>query len=128
MKNLYISDLDGTLLNNKAELTEYSLNELNKLIHNGLNFTIATARTSYSTEVVLKGLNLNIPIILMNGVILYDFIKKEYLKVNYMEPSVVKAVVSVIKEVKINCFVYEIKDGVFSTYYENLEKKQHFDF
>jgi len=127
-KILYISDLDGTLLNNKAELTDFSRNELNKLIDGGLNFTVATARTSFSTEVVLKGLNLNIPVILMNGVILYDFAKKEYLKVNYMEPYVVNSVISAVKESKINCFVYEIKDGVFSTYYENLEKKQHFDF
>ena len=127
-KILYISDLDGTLLNNKAELTDYSRDELNKLINGGINFTVATARTSFSTEVVLKGLDLNIPVILMNGVILYDFAKKDYLKINYMDPDVVKSVISVVKESKINCFIYEIKDGVFSTYYENLEKKQHFDF
>jgi hydroxymethylpyrimidine pyrophosphatase-like HAD family hydrolase len=45
-KTLCISDLDGTLLNKNAELSEYTADALNDLIAKGLRFSVATARTA----------------------------------------------------------------------------------
>ena len=50
MKTLYISDLDGTLLNNDGELSQNTEIILNHLIDNSVMFSLATART-YSTVV-----------------------------------------------------------------------------
>lgn len=47
-KMLYVSDLDGTLLNSDALLNEDVPERLNRLIDKGLCFTVATART-YAT-------------------------------------------------------------------------------
>ena len=45
-KTLYISDLDGTLLNSQSQVSAASRDMLNRLIaDNGINFSIATART-----------------------------------------------------------------------------------
>ncbi|UCD10596.1 MAG: HAD hydrolase family protein, partial [Nitrospinaceae bacterium] len=41
---LYISDLDGTLLQSNSRLPRKSIKRLNRMIDAGLNFTIATAR------------------------------------------------------------------------------------
>ncbi len=76
MKILYVSDLDGTLLNKDTKLTNYTVNELNKLIDDGLMFTYATARSFNSSSVVTNGLNIKLPVILCNGVKIYDPIKK----------------------------------------------------
>ncbi|HBC91680.1 MAG TPA: hypothetical protein DCZ10_01920 [Pelotomaculum sp.] len=46
---LYISDLDGTLLNSHKEMSEYTRNTVNTLIAHGGHFSIATARTAEST-------------------------------------------------------------------------------
>ena len=35
---LFISDLDGTLLNGNAEVTEFTRDTLNRLMAKGLNF------------------------------------------------------------------------------------------
>jgi hypothetical protein len=43
--NLYISDLDGTLLNCEQVISETSVKIINELIEKGVNFTIATARS-----------------------------------------------------------------------------------
>ncbi len=72
MSTLYITDLDGTLLNDKAELTEASKKYLNKAIEKGAKFTVATARTFATVMDMFKGVNLTIPVVLMNGVMLYD--------------------------------------------------------
>ena len=42
---LFVTDLDGTLLNSNKEVSIKSTEILNKLIDNGVNFTVATART-----------------------------------------------------------------------------------
>lgn len=72
MGTLYISDLDGTLLNDNAELSESTISKLNSLAEKSVLFTVATART-YSTVVpLMKKVNLKCPVILMNGVCIYD--------------------------------------------------------
>ena len=41
MKTLYVSDLDGTLLNQEARLSAYTAETLNLLIEEGLPFTLS---------------------------------------------------------------------------------------
>lgn len=69
---LYISDLDGTLLGEKAEIPDRSVNILNELLDRGLLFTAATARTPLSAVPILRNLHLSLPVILLNGAMLYD--------------------------------------------------------
>ena len=70
---LYISDLDGTLLLPDGSFPEDFKRRLNRLIDMGMRFTIATARNYDSAHPILNGLNLNLPVILFNGVYLTDF-------------------------------------------------------
>lgn len=69
---LYVSDLDGTLLDENGQLPQDSIRRLNRLIDKGLNFTIATARNYDSAYPLLRGLNLKHPVILFNGVYLTE--------------------------------------------------------
>ena len=57
---LFVSDLDGTLLNKNKEISDYSKRELNKLIEKGINFTVATARTPATVVDILDGINIKI--------------------------------------------------------------------
>ena len=76
MKTLHISDLDGTLLDNEGKLSDENKRRINNLIEKGLLFTIATARTFATVVPILDGVKINCPVILMNGVMIYDLIKK----------------------------------------------------
>ena len=67
MKTLYVSDLDGTLLNSKGELSDSTAAIINSLISHGLEFTVNTSRTPKSAEHILSKLNLKLPAIVMNG-------------------------------------------------------------
>ncbi|HHX30056.1 MAG TPA: HAD family phosphatase [Clostridiaceae bacterium] len=69
---LYISDLDGTLLDRQARLSRRTLEILNQLLDQGMAFTIATGRTLLSAVPLLQPLNLKLPLILANGALLYD--------------------------------------------------------
>lgn len=75
-RTLFISDLDGTLLGKRAEITERSAEILNELLDRGLLFTAASARTPLSAVPILGKLRLSLPVILLNGAMLYD--RKEH--------------------------------------------------
>ena len=77
MKILYVSDLDGTLLNMNQELNLSTIEKLNNLIENGINFTVSTGRGD-SVRTILKDVHFKLPIMLLNGTLNYDFVKKEY--------------------------------------------------
>ena len=68
MKTLYVSDLDGTLLNREPRLSAYTAETLNLLIEEGLPFTYATARSVHSARIVAAGLQTRLPVITYNGV------------------------------------------------------------
>ena len=97
MKTLYISDLDGTLLNNDGELSYKSANILNQLIDNSVLFSLATART-YSTVVpMMKNVKLNCPVILMNGVCIYDTVNLKPIKIHKIDYNIALSLLEVFK-------------------------------
>ncbi|MDR2558016.1 MAG: HAD family hydrolase [Oscillospiraceae bacterium] len=69
---LYITDLDGTLLNYAAKLKPRAAEMLNRMIANGVLFSYATARRFQTAGKIMSDVNMNIPVINMNGVILTD--------------------------------------------------------
>ena len=121
MKRLFISDLDGTLLNKAAELNEETALIINKCIDAGLDFTISTARTPATALKILKPLHLKLPITFMNGVLIYDPVKGEFIKEETMDEIVVMVLLGLIKTRGLSCFLYTIKDGTFTAYYDSVE-------
>lgn len=71
-KHLYISDLDGTLLQSDALPSAESVALLNQMMDDGLAFTVASARNLLAIRQVLPGLRLRLPIIELNGAFLTD--------------------------------------------------------
>lgn len=127
-KTLYISDLDGTLLNQSACLSEYTKKTLNLMIEKGLNFSIATARLLSPVRKMLKGVNINIPIILMNGVLIYDLKKQEFVKVNKLSPDIVDIVIDTIKKFDVTAFMYEFKKNEIITFHEGCKQRPLDDY
>ena len=72
MKTLFLSDLDGTFLNSKGEISDLSREIISDLTDKGMLFTVATARTYATVTKMFEGISLPCPLVLMNGVTLYD--------------------------------------------------------
>lgn len=69
---LYVTDLDGTLLQPDVTISDESAAILSVLLAQGLPLTAATARTSFSVMPILRGLPFRLPLILQNGAVLHD--------------------------------------------------------
>ncbi len=110
MSNLYVSDLDGTLLRSNEETSEYTNSVINSLVNKGMLFSYATARSLITAKKVTKGIEAKIPLIVYNGAFVIDNITEKILIANYFDDSVY----SVLEELFSNDvypIVYAYIDG-----------------
>ena len=119
IKTLYLSDLDGTLLNPQAEISDFSKQKLNELIANGVNFSVATARSIATVKHILAGIDLRLPIVLMNGVLVYDFVSDSYLRKCVIPAPVVADILSVLRSNDSTAIMYKIQNDQQITYFES---------
>lgn len=120
---LFVSDLDGTLLNSKAEVSENTRKILNDLIDNkGLKFTVATARTPATAVPILDGIDINLPAVMMNGVLLYNIKEEKYLDIKGIDKNTVKKICDIFKVAHKDYFAYGIKDNTLVVYYRNMNR------
>ena len=83
MKTLYVSDLDGTLLNSQQQTSTYTNQTIEKLVDQGMLFSYATARSYYSIQTSNQRLKCKIPLILYNGAFIIDNQSQEILVSNF---------------------------------------------
>jgi 5-amino-6-(5-phospho-D-ribitylamino)uracil phosphatase len=122
--NLYVSDLDGTLLNSEYKITNRSVEIINNLIDKGLYFTIATARSLNSSEKLLSNLKLKLPLILRNGVIIYDPVKRENIQINYIEGGVLLPLILGIEKFNISPLIFSESINSNKIYYKFLDNNK----
>lgn len=120
---LFVSGLDDTLLTSRNQLTDYSKVELNRIIEEGAKFTVSTIQTPASVREMLAGVNLNIPIIAMDGAILYDMKENTFLMSYQMSYGQAKKVMGILDGEQVNYFTNVIIDDLLVIYYDELENK-----
>ena len=123
MKTLYVTDLDGTLLDPEPKITEYTADTINPLIAEGMYFTFATARSFYSAIPITSAINVNVPCILMNGVSIYDIRNDRYVKNEFIAPSDSAEILRIFEKHGVHCFMYRIEEGSLIAYYSELTTK-----
>nr|MBX2799609.1 Cof-type HAD-IIB family hydrolase [Myxococcales bacterium] len=67
MSTLFVSDLDGTLLDRQGGLSDVSRRALERLLDRGVPFTVASARSVISMQSVLLDLPIRLPVVCFNG-------------------------------------------------------------
>lgn len=72
-KVLLLSDMDGTLLNSKKEITDTDRSAVKKFMELGGKFTVATGRTIQTFEAYRGMIELKMPLIMYNGAAIYDY-------------------------------------------------------
>ena len=72
-KVILLSDMDGTLLDSKKNITDADRLAIRRFTELGGHFTIATGRTVQSFEQYLDILGLKEPVIMYNGAAIHDY-------------------------------------------------------
>lgn len=111
MNTLYVSDLDGTLLNRNSQLSEESKEIINTLVKNGVKFTYATARSFSSASKILDGLQLSIPAITYNGAFFVEANSGKIIYSTSFSDEQIKYVSRIFIENEVYPLVYSLLEG-----------------
>ena len=106
MKTLYISDMDGTLLQDNGKMSEYTKEKLNEFYKKGIPFAVATARSMVSAMPLLEGVHFAAPIVLMNGVFVYDTETGKAVKYHEIEHSALQKILDCFYEKNLHPFMF----------------------
>ena len=130
MKPLYVTDLDGTLLDSDQHVSDRSAKMLREAADRGAYFTFATARTAASAVEITRNIGVNIPCVLMNGVSVYNISDRKYVRNEYISPECSKAVADLLDGTGQSGFMYKISGDKLSCEYtilDNPSMRQFFE-
>ena len=77
---LFVSDLDGTLIDSRLTIPPESAAGINAAIARGDAFAVATARTPATVGEILAPVSGALPGVVMNGAGIYDFEKRAFVR------------------------------------------------
>ncbi len=131
MKTLYISDMDGTLLHSDGKMSEYTKTMLNEFYEQDIPFAVATARSMVSAMPLLEGVKFRAPIVLMNGVFVYDNESGRAVKYHEISAPAIKEILNVFYESNLHPFMFlygdDYKLSIKYTTFDNDGMKEFYD-
>ena len=106
-KTLYVSDLDGTLLNNESVLSPGTVDTLNRIIEElGGLFSVATARTPATVVPLMQDVHATLPFIVIGGSAMWNPVTGAYEHTRGIDDSTVNAVADVFDRHSAYPFIY----------------------
>ncbi len=131
MKTLYISDMDGTLLQSDGRMSEFTKEQLNEFYKQGIPFAVATARSMVSAMPILEGVHFKAPIVLMNGVFVYDTETGKAVKYHEIDHSILPKILDCFYEKDLHPFMFLYSDdyklSIKYTEFDNDGMKEFYD-
>lgn len=118
MSTLYVSDLDGTLLNAESKVSDESAALINSAIADGALFSVATARTPATVSRLLKDVHINVPLIVMTGAAIWDMARNRYLHVAFHDEDIARRLLETYRRHSLSTFVYTLgEDNIIHIYH-----------
>lgn len=125
---LYVSGIDSVLISDSPYSVPYSKVELNRLISDGMNFTISTIHTPSELIPLMSGVNLKLPVIVMDGAALYDISDNSYFETELLDNEISSYAEQIVKANGFECFVSVLYDHTLLVYYDTLVNESEIKF
>lgn len=120
---LFTAELDDMLSPISEQLTPFSKVEINRMLSEGLNFTLVTMRTPASLMDIVSDVELKLPVVVMNGAALYDFRNNSYVKAYIISGDTCEKARNIINNAGMNVFTNALCDDSLMIYYDRLENE-----
>jgi len=117
---LYVSSLLDTILDEKRQLSPYAKVELNRLLEEGIKFSVSTTQTQATVRELLQGVNLRYPIITMDGAALYDMNSLSYIRSCPMRPEQARRIMDWANREGLPFLANSIEENLLVIRYEDL--------
>jgi len=122
MKTLYITDLDGTLLNNNGKVPPVTAEIISDLSHRGAMISVATARTPATVEKLLGNTYTTAELVVMTGASLWDRPRHRFVDMHLIPEDDVLAMLDVFSTSVVKPFCYTLHGDNHLDVYHAAEK------
>ena len=107
-RTLFVTDLDGTLLNADSKVSENSVSMLNEAIDAGALVSVATARTPATVCSLLEDIRFRLPLVVMTGAALWDPRTRRYIDTHFHNPQQVRRLLYIYRKHNLPTFIYTL--------------------
>ena len=118
---LFVSDLDGTLIDSRLTIPPESAAGINAAIARGDAFAVATARTPATVGEILAPVSGALPGVVMNGAGIYDFEKRAFVRLFPLKKPEAAAARAALDRLSMSGFWYTVRGDKLYVYYDRLE-------
>ena len=125
---LFVTDMDGTLLDDDKKLSEKNIQTIRKLKNYGIKFAVATGRHDSMIKSYLKHLDLQVPVISCNGAMVREPFSDQVLVSETLPKEQSLEVIDTCIKEKVDFHIYG-HDSIFGEklshkmlYYQDLNK------
>jgi hydroxymethylpyrimidine pyrophosphatase-like HAD family hydrolase len=116
---LFVSGIDDVLFREDREISRYTKVELNRFLQEGMKFTVSTKQTPATVREILTDVKLQLPIIAMDGAVLYDLHSMKYVRTEKIAPDLVSQISDFLHSEGIPFFVNTVRDDLLVIYFKD---------
>ena len=117
---LIVFDLDGTLLNRKSAISDYTSETLKLLSKREIAYTVATGRTLHGAQAILQGHRFELPQAFKNGVMIWHPRQRRFSSSTTLTAFELENVVQACIHQGVAPFVFTLEEDHKSTVYHPL--------
>ena len=121
-KTLFVSGIDHVLFREDRELSRYTKVEMNRFLDEGMRFSVSTKQTPATVREILSEINLRLPIIAMDGAVLYDLHTMKYVRTEKIAPDLVSLISDFLHSEGIPFFVNTVQDNLLVIYFKDYKE------
>lgn len=122
-RTLFVTGIDHVLFREDRNLTPFTKVELNRFIQDGMLFSVSTKQTPATVRELLQGVNLRLPIIAMDGAVLYDLGTRKYIETRKMDEDLAVLVTDFLHREQMPFFVNTVEDNLLVIYYKDYKEE-----
>jgi hypothetical protein len=108
---LIVFDLDGTLLNRQAEISDYTIETLKLLRERNIAYTVATGRTLHAARDLLIGHGFHLPQVYKNGVVIWNPGHQAYSHQYLLREQEISHVLHAFIDQGVSPFIFTLEPG-----------------
>ncbi len=108
---LIVFDLDGTLLNSKSVISDYTRDTLAALAERDIAYTVATGRTLHASRDLLAGHGFHLPQVFKNGVMIWNPADDAYSHQNFLTQDEIQHVLEAVLAQDVTPFIFTLEPG-----------------
>ncbi|MBD3920065.1 HAD hydrolase family protein [Paenibacillus sp. PR3] len=111
MTRYYLTDLDGTLLQSSATLSDFTARTLTEALEQGTVISYATARSYRSSKAVTPQIGWRYPVVLYNGSMLLDPTTGKVLGGHWLDADVSNEVIELGRSMSLMPFLFGLDEN-----------------